>query len=378
MRSGRSWLILMVSIAGVLLSSCHVGRFFIYNFADIRDYKKFPKIDIKKGDKPFVFPVSDTQLSAKIPKDVTIKKRKYDFDGFLKKTRSVAFIIIRNDTILYQNYKCGYDETSIVPSFSMAKSFTSLLVGIAIDEGAIKNVKEPITKYLPELTGPGFEKITIENLLDMRSGIRFNESYINPFGDVAKYYYGLNLKKYIKKLRVQKEPDEEFKYHSVNAQLLGMIVERAVHMSLAEYMEQKVWKYIGAEHDASWSIDSKKDGEVKAFCCFNATPKDFAKIGRLYLNKGNWNGRQIVSAKWVEESLNLQGKKNAYYSFQWWHTLDKNMDGTKVLAGDYFADGLLGQFVYVYPQKNIVIVRLGKKEGVHVWPTLMKFIARAN
>ena len=290
----------------------------------------------------------------------------------------MAFIIIRNDTVLYQKYGQGYTESSIVPSFSMAKSFVSLLLGIAIDEGTIKDVHEPITKYLPELTKPGFEKITIEDLLDMHSGIKFNEGYLNPFGDVAKYYYGTNLKKYVAHLGIEKAPDSAFKYLSVNSQLLAMIVERAVHKPLPDYMEEKVWRYIGAEYDASWSIDSRKDSEVKAFCCFNAKARDFAKIGRLYLHGGNWNGRQIVSENWVKRSLSVEGKKNKFYSYQWWHTLDINKDNKAVPANDFFADGLLGQFIYVYPEKNIIIVRLGKKEGMHGWPTVMKAIARAN
>ena len=376
MRKAQLYICLFIGIS--IFYSCHVARFFVYNFADIRDYKKFPKVDIKKQGQPFLFSVHDSKDSVKIPLTVNVKKKQYDFNGFLKKTKSVAFMIIRNDTVLYQYYGQGYTESSIVPSFSMAKSFVSLLVGIAIDEGAIKDVHEPITKYLPELTRPGFEKITIEDLLNMRSGIKFNEGYLNPFGDVAKYYYGLNLKKYIRQLKIEDEPDSNFKYKSVNTQLLGMIVERAVHRSLADYMEEKVWRYIGAEYDASWSIDSRKDSEVKAFCCFNARTRDFAKIGRLYLNNGNWNGRQIVSENWVKRSLDLKGKKNKFYSYQWWHTLDLNNDNTVTPANDFFADGLLGQFIYVYPEKNIIIVRLGKKDGIRQWPALMKAIARVN
>ncbi len=375
MRNLRFWIFL----SGMsLLSSCHVARFFIYNFADIRDYKKFPKVNIDRQGQPFLFTTKDERDSVKLPFRITVKKKEYSFRPFLEKTKTVAFIVIRNDTMLYQYYGQGYQESSIVPSFSMAKSFVSMLLGIAIDEGAIKDVHEPITKYLPELRGPGFYKITIEDLLNMRSGIRFNEGYLNPFGDVAKYYYGVNLSKYITKLKIETEPDEAFKYKSVNSQLLAMIVERAVHKPLAEYMEDKVWRHLGAEYNASWSIDSKKDSEVKGFCCFNARARDFGKIGRLYLRNGNWNGKQIVSEKWVKQSLDLKGKKNTFYSYQWWHTLDRDENKKVKPANDFYADGLLGQFIYVYPEKNIVIVRLGKKEGIHGWPTLMKEIARAN
>ena len=248
---GRNLTLWILLFGTSLFCSCHVARFFIYNFADIRDYKKFPKIDIDKQGQPFLFTTKDEHDSVKLPSKVTIKKKEYGFGQYLDKTKTVAFLVIRNDTMLYQYYGQGYQESSIVPSFSMAKSFVSILLGIAIDEGAIKDVHEPITKYLPELRGPGFYKITIEDLLNMRSGIRFNEGYLNPFGDVAKYYYGVNLSKYITKLKIETAPDEAFKYKSVNSQLLAMIVERAVHKPLAAYMEDKVWRHLGAEYDAS-------------------------------------------------------------------------------------------------------------------------------
>lgn len=365
------------TICALLLGSCHVGRFFIYNFADIRDYRKFHSVKMPHAAIPFSFAVSDAKPGLKLPTDITIRSRHYDWHSLLNKTKTVAFVVIRNDSILYQEYLRGYDEESVVPSFSVAKSYTSLLVGIAIDEGAIASVNDPVTKYLPELR-TGFDNVTIRHLLDMQSGIRFNEGYLNPFGDVAKYYYGTNLAKYVRKMKLSHPPGERFEYRSGNPQLLGMIVERSVHKNLADYMEEKVWKYIGTEHDASWSVDSRRHNEVKAFCCLNATTLDFARLGRLYLNKGNWNGRQVVSKNWVEQSLDVSDLKNSgIYSYQWWHTV-ANGDGHRVPSGDFFAEGILGQFVYVYPQKNIIIVRLGKKDGYGAWPYLMRAIAEAN
>jgi CubicO group peptidase (beta-lactamase class C family) len=356
-----------------LLPSCHVVRFFVWNFADIHDYKKFAKMPIRKGGEPFIFTAAGTGAAAiKLPKTISLRGKPYTFDGLLERTKTVAFLVVRNDSLLYQQYLSGYSNESVVPSFSMAKSFTSILMGIAIDEGAIKSVSEPITNYLPELTKPGFEKITIEHLLDMQSGIRYNEGYVNPFGDVAKYYYGTNLKKYIKHLKIKGAPGKNFDYISVNTQLLGLIIERATHKPLADYMEEKVWKYIGAEYDASWSVDSRRNKEAKAFCCFNAHAADFAKFGRLYLNKGMWNGRRIVSEAWVNKSLSTAGNKNGgEYSYQWWHN-------ASAPGKDFLAEGLLGQFVYVYPEKHIIIVRLGKKEVIDAWPQLMKGIAEAN
>lgn len=318
---------------------------------------------------PFLFYAKNSGTQVKLPKSIKIRKRQITFEELLDKTKTVAFLVIRNDSLLYEQYLQGYSRSTPIPSFSAAKSFTSMLVGIAIDEGAIGSVHDPVTKYIPELIPAGFDKVTLEHLLNMHSGVRSSENYFNPFGGVAKLYYGRNLKKYMKNLKLEGEPGGAFEYKSANTQLLGMIVERATHKLLADYMQEKIWKHIGAEYDAGWSIDSRKQSEAKAFCCFNATAVDFAKLGRLYLKKGNWNGKQLVSESWVKESLSTAGDKNGgLYSYQWWH------------AGpnDFMAQGHLGQYIYVYPEKNIVIVRLGKKYGMNAWTRLLRSIAQAN
>jgi CubicO group peptidase (beta-lactamase class C family) len=366
----KYFLLVFVLLAG--LSSCHVVRFFVWNFADIHDNRKFAKTVMHKAEPVFRFAEAGGEGACKLPHDVTVSGHTYLFDDYLKKTKTVAFIVIRNDSVMYKKYLYGYSDASEVPSFSMAKSFTSMLVGVAIGEGKIGSVHDPINKYLTELTAPGFEKITIEHLLDMRSGLRSNEGYVNPFGDLAKFYYGTNLRKYIKQIRINGAPGEQFEYKSVNAQLLGMIVERATGKQLARYMEEKIWQYIGAEYDASWSVDSKRNDEPKAFCCFNAHALDFAKLGRLYLEHGNWNGRQLVPEKWVQQSVSTAGNKNGnLYSYQWWHN--------RAIPGmDFFAQGLLGQFVYVYPSKHMIIVRLGKTDKLNAWPHLFREVAEKN
>lgn len=389
------------------LSSCHVGRFFVWNFADARDHQKFQKIDIQKEGDSFTFTYAHKSGKLKLPQFINKGKKKYEFEKALQKSGTVAFIIIKNDSTLYENYFQNRTKESQHPSFSVAKSVTSMLVGIAIDEGEIKSVKEPITNYLSELPqGKGFEKITIEHLLDMRSGIRFDEGYFNPFGNVAKYYYGRNMKKYIKKLKIQRASDQKFQYKSVNTQLLALIVENAVQKPIVKYLEEKIWKPLGMEYDASWSIDSKKHQTIKAFCCLNARARDFAKLGRLYLNKGNWNGTQIVSEKWVKQSTTFDKVKNSLrYSYQWWHnrqyqykkegltlpevytekeyTVQKDGKTSKQTFivspyPDFFAEGILGQYIYVHPQKKIIIVRLGKRYGGVKWERLFKQIAEVN
>jgi CubicO group peptidase (beta-lactamase class C family) len=351
----------------ILFNSCQIGRFIFYNFADIKDYKKFPKRTLKASDQKFIF---NNALKSKSPKTLTVKNKKdISFDQFLKDHKTVAFMIIQNDSIYYEKYFKGYDETSIVPSFSVAKSVTSILIGCAIDDGFIKSVDEPITNYLPQLKKNGLDKVTIKHLLQMTSGINFNESYVNPFGHAASFYYGQKLRKSVNKLKLKDEPGTKFKYISGNTQVLGMVLEAALKgKTLTSYLQEKIWLPIGMEYDASWSIDRKKEGVEKTFCCLNARARDFAKIGRLYLNKGNWNGNQIVSTNWVNESTKIDSSNGSasYYQYQWW-ILGKD--------GDYMAEGILGQFIYVNPSKNLIMVRLGKNTGNVQWWRLFQTIS---
>ncbi len=336
-----------------------MGRFFIYNFADVKDYKKFPSREIMNDSAIFTFSAYEQ------PSDKTDSVLKPYFED----EKTLAFLIIQNDTIKYERYFEGYDETSIVPSFSMAKSILSILIGCAIDEGLIQSIDEPVTNYIPELTENGFDKVTILHLLQMTSGLKFNEGYFNPFGEVATFYYGTNLRRAISKTKLKEEPGTHFDYVSGNPQIRGLILERALKdKTISEYFQEKLWKPLGMEYGASWSIDRKKDGLEKTFCCVNARARDFVKIGRLYLNKGNWNGKQIVSESWVAESTKVDTKEGSawYYQYQWWLPT-KN--------GDFMAEGILGQFIYVNPSKNLIIVRLGKKHGDVDWVGLFVELA---
>lgn len=357
-------IILLIIFSSIFLASCQLGRFVIYNFADINDYKKFKSRPLTASTSVFNF--QNTQ-SGKFPKYLN----GVQFDKYLADNKTVAFLIIKSDTIQYEKYFEGYDKQSIVPSFSMAKSVTSILIGCAIDEGLIKSVDDPITVYVPELTKSGFSRVTIKHLLQMTSGIKFNESYVNPFGDAASFYYGLNLRKIIGKMKLKTEPGKQFEYASGNTQLLGLVLERSLKgKTITSYLQEKLWTPLGMEYDASWSIDRKKDGLEKTFCCINARARDFAKLGRLYKNKGNWNGKQIVSQKWVEESIksDTTGGSVNYYQYQWWLPTPNE---------DFMAEGILGQFVYVNPSKDLIIVRLGKNEGDADWWTIFKTLASA-
>lgn len=348
------------------LSSCKLGRFVVYNFADIKDYKKFPSRPLLSNDTKFKF---YSTRHGKYPDTLKMANTPVSFDRILEDNKTVAFLIIKNDTIQYEKYFKGYNQESIIPSFSMAKSVTSILIGCAIDDGLIKSVEEPITNYIPELKKNGFDKVSIKHVLQMTSALKFNESYINPFGHAASFYYGRNLKREVSKLKLKGAPGETFEYVSGNTQLLGLILERALkNKTVTQYFQEKLWTPLEMEYDASWSIDKKKDGTEKTFCCINARARDFAKIGRLYLNKGKWNGKQIVSEKWVEESTKVDTTNGSvnYYQYQWWLPSD---------TGDFMAEGILGQYIYVNPSKNMVIVRMGKNNGRVDWSDLFRLLA---
>lgn len=349
----------------LLLSSCHVGRYFVWNFADIRDHKKFASLEIENSDSIFFFEKSANKFSGP---SIYENNRKIPFEKALEISSSRAFLVIQKDSILYEQYFAGYDSSSIVPSFSVAKSFTSALVGIAIDEGFIKSVDDPLSKYIPELPQNPYAAISIRDLLDMRSGLKYEENYINPFGHVAKSYYGTNLKKSISKLKAYAAAGSEFDYISVNTQLLGWAVENAVGKKLNVYLEEKIWKPLGMEYPASWSVDSKKHKTVKAFCCINTVARDYAKFGRLYLKAGNWNGKQLISENWIKTSLDFD--ETAHYSYQWWRRPRKETG-----QEDFFAMGILGQFIYVNPKKDLIIVRLGKGQGGIYWPKVFQDIS---
>ncbi|MBS1651778.1 MAG: serine hydrolase [Bacteroidetes bacterium] len=352
-------LLLLCSL--LLNSSCKVGRFIVYNFADISDYKIFTSKPLKSSNTKFTFNESKT---GKIPKKIN----DIAFDDFLKKNKTVAFIVIKNDTIQYENYFNGYNKESIVASFSMAKSFTSILIGCAIDDGLINSINDPITNYLPELEKNGLNKVKIKHLLQMTSGIKYNESYFNPFGDAASYYYGTKLQKQVLKMKLIREPGIKFEYISGNTQLLGEILNRVLKgKTITTYFQEKIWTPLEMEYDASWSTD-KKNGIEKTFCCVNARARDFAKIGRLFEQKGKWNGKQIVSEKWVKESTKPDTTEGGakFYRNQWW---------LPTVNGDFMAQGFLGQYIYVNPAKSLIIVRLGKNEGKANWWTLLPSLA---
>ena len=280
---------------------------------------------------------------------------------FHEELGSIAFIVIQNDSIHYEKYWQGYSGDSMSNSFSMAKSWVSTLIGVAIKEGYIKNVNQKACDFLPDFCTENKSKITIKHLLTMSSGLNWKEDYYNPIGQTAEAYYGNNLKKLIMNLKCIDPPGKVFKYHSSCTQLLTFILEKATGKTISKYASEKLWRPMGAKHPALWNTD-REGGDEKGFCCINSNARDFARIGKLYMNFGNWNGNQILDSAYVKNAtlasniLDENGKKNKKYGYQFWIANYKNMPV-------YYARGFHGQYTICIPEKNIIIVRLGKGDG---------------
>ena len=306
-----------------------------------------------------------------------------DLDEMLRDSRTQAFIVIRNDTLLYEKYFNNTERHSIVTSFSVAKSFASALVGKAIEDGYLSGVDDPITKYIPELAlrDGRFRDITIRHLITMSSGINYKEY---PFGDDAKTYYFADLRKLaLEHTLIERPPGERFHYNNYNPLLLGIIIERATGMTVTDYLQRSIWNPLWMEFPGSWSIDSEASGFEKMESGINARAIDFAKFGRLYLHRGMWNGVQVLTDTWIEESASpisitdynayypdegIFSDGRGYYSYHWWGIRRDN-------GYDFAAVGNHGQYIYISPNSNIIIVRHGERYGRTSWLQLFYDVA---
>ena len=365
------------------------ARALVWMDADIKDYEKFPARTMNNAPPLFNFETVDSAtqnqylrmldtIVASQPSSPNTVTRA-SFDDLLASTETTAFLIIKDDHLIYENYFNDYERDSINTSFSVAKSFVSALVGISIDEGLIDSVDDPITKYIPELQDKDsrYSAITIKHLLSMSSGLRYVEEE-TPFSDDTKTYYDPNLRAIALSAVIEGEPGKRFHYNNYNYLLLGIILERATGMPVAKYMEEKLWKPLGMEAPASWSLDSETNGFEKMESGINARAIDFAKFGRLYLNNGsNWNGEQTISEKWISTSTsaNSTSDPSMEYQYGWWiYPPQDDVDNNRRFS----ARGNLGQFIYVAPEERLVIVRHGYDFGNVNWISLFGSIAAAT
>ena len=274
-----------------------------------------------------------------------------------------ALLIVRNDTILLEEYYGSLNSLSPANIFSISKAITALLCGIAVDEGYI-SINKPISKYIPELENADdhFKQLTIANLLDMRTGLDFKEDYgWNPLSKMASLYYGDDVVSQFKKLHFKEEPGKSHYYNSMATALLGVAIERAVGKPYSAYLEEKIWKPLDMEADAYVSLDDRKHRQAKAYGGIVSNVRDLAKIGRLYLNGGIYNGKRIISKEWIDRSVKSSFDNEAY-SFGW-NNIITRLDGKDTITPRFFALGLYGQVIFCDPTQNIIFVTLGEKKG---------------
>lgn len=393
----------------IFLQSCVVTRGIKYGNASVDDYSVFEQDTVARGLRTFEF-ANAKQNNALIDTlrfDIHLSKADTLLNLTLRETMDYmdvpsAAIVIQNDTILFEHYSGGWNRDSQSCIFSVTKTVTSLLCGIALKDGYIKSLSDSVTDYIPELKDADetFAELKIEHLLDMTAGLDFDENYNwNPFSKMAKLYMGNNSLKVLKSLKFINTPGESFSYDSATTAILGVVIERATGKPYAQYLSEKVWQPLGMERDALIGLDSKKHHTAKSYAGLTTNVRDLAKIGKIFLNNGACNGVQIVDSTFVNRCMSthtagLSGKAQSEYSYSWYwgiadeengkrkffNTLDelklyyknhpeKNVRQIKKnLKNGYFAVlhnggfwgfGLYGQVLYVNPEKNMIAVYLG-------------------
>ncbi len=269
---------------------------------------------------------------------------------------TIAYVIIKNDSIWFENYYDGFDEDSKSNSFSMAKSYVSALLGKAIMDGYIKNLDQPVCDFIPEFCEGEAAKMTVGDLSSMASGTNWDERYYSPFSITTRAYFDDDLTKVMTGLKVVREPGTSYKYASGDTQMLAIAIERASGKKLYDYLTESFWEPLGSENQALWQVDSEDHDLVKAYCCIASNAKDFARMGKLYKDHGKWNGKQLLDSAFIAKSITPRFTESPEYGYGWW---------LKTVGDKHFfmMRGHLGQYVIVEPNDNVIIVRLGHSKG---------------
>ena len=307
----------------------------------IDDYPYFENDTIKKGNNPQPWPIHKSYYL--VTPTEKLKQTNKDLG-------TVAYLIIKNDSIFYEWYAPNYSENSKTNAFSMVKSITTSLLGKAIMDGYIKSLDQPISDFYPEYS---YAKTTVGDLASMASGLDWVEHYTSPFSVTARANYDDNLAETILDQKVVEEPGKSFKYLSGNTQLLGMIIQKATGKQLAEYLSESFWQPMGATNDALWQVDDYEHRLAKAFCCISSDARNFARFGKLYKDYGSWNGKNLLDSAFVAKSITPRFSKTPYYGYGWW-LIKMNNKNFFMMKGHHT------QVVIVEPEDNVIIVRLGQ------------------
>jgi CubicO group peptidase (beta-lactamase class C family) len=317
-----------------------------YTTAYLEDYKKFDNMVVENGI-PQPWPNHKNYNSVKETKAL---------DSINKANKTIAYVIIKNDSIWFENYYDGFNENSQTNSFSMAKSYVSGLMGKAIEQGYIKSLDQPVSDFLPTFSDGLAAKMTVGDLSSMASGTSWEEKYYSPFSIVTRAYFDDNLEKVMLGLKEVDEPGQAFKYSSGDTQLLAMVIEKATGKKMYDYLTETFWKPLNSENPTLWQVDSESHDLVKAYCCIASNAKDFARYGKLFKDHGKWNGKQLLDSTFVAKSITPRFPESPEYGYGWWM---KDIDDKHF----FMMRGHLGQYVIVEPNDNVIIVRLGHSKG---------------
>jgi len=315
--------------------------------AFLSDYQQFENRLLPASKNPQPWPLH---------KDYNTINLSERLEAFHQKTKTVAFVLIKNDSLFFEKYYEGYGPDSKSNSFSVAKSFVSALLGRAIKEGKIESLDQKVKEFIPELQGTFADQVTVGDLSSMASGQKWDEAYYSPLSVTTAAYFVDDLGQLILQQPIDEEPGKKYIYKSGTTQLLGMVLTKATGKSLTDYLYETLWNPMGAEYESYWQIDNKESGLEKAYCCIASNAKDFARLGKLYKDYGRWQGQVLLDSTFIAKSIQARFPESPEYGYGWWL---KSYKGHDV----FMMRGHLGQYIVVFPKENIILVRLGHTKG---------------
>ena len=318
-----------------------------HSTAYLEDYKKFDTRILPAAASPQPWPTHPAFNKVPVNGGLT---------AYHQETGTVAFLVIKNDSLLHETYFEDYGPTAKSNSFSMVKSMLAALLGKAIEQGYVESLDQTVIDFLPELQGPYADQVTVGDLASMASGLQWSEKYYAPFSVTTAAYFVKDLAKIMLQQPIDSEPGKKFDYSSGTTQLLGMVLTRATGKSLTDYLYESFWNPMGAAAEAVWQVDSAEKGLEKAYCCLASNARDFARFGKLFKEFGNWNGTQLLDSAYVAKAIRPRFVESPEYGYGWW--LETYKDQTV-----FMMRGHLGQYVMVLPQEDLIVVRLGHKKG---------------
>ena len=278
-----------------------------------------------------------------------------EFEEINREFGTVAYIVIHKDTIIAEKYYKGYSSNSSSNSFSMAKTLVSMMMGKALELGHINSLEDKVIDYIPELKGEFANEVRIIDLATMTSGLDWDEGTSDPFSPVAKQYFVSDVEELMLNQPIIEKPGVKNHYSSGNTQLLSILIERASGIKTDKFFEDEIWSKINPDNDAYWQVDSKKKGNVKSFCCFHSNARDFSRLGKLYLNYGNWKGNQVIDSAFVKSSMKPFLDDFDAYGIGLWLKKHKDLN-VSLMSGHQ------GQYVIMIPEKELIITRLGQRD----------------